>query len=618
MTKWIISSRQLCLLLPLLFSCAASAQNATLPVADAVPQDDAHLQKLVDVDATGVTLKELLQKVGGQEVILSASPACAEQKIQAHLKHRPIAAVMRALAQFLPGTWQHVPARHGYKLTMLPRAVLRREEWWKRFEEARQQALNAQRDYLLQAMRGPGRPITYYNMPADAIEARKTDRSFFNQLPALLQEQIARQMNENPFYKSRPTFGTEDREGALAVPLSELPPSVQETAQAYIARRSRQYNLPGNTDNAIVSFSNGGMAVQASLTLADGQWTGTAFQLVPTPMMSSQAAALMLDHTSLANEVHQHRNAVPAEWLALAAFQDSRVWQNALPAKRLYNPTHPRRRSQALQQLADTTDIEFVADYYCKRDFPMKPEAQAAPIARELPEELNDFAAEQDISWKRNEENVTLFRNNRWYRDDYLEAPTPLMLQWMELRYDMDKMNKPNKRSAAAPSKLAVSDTADGDISVTAARVQRYWDWQADVVAKLTPWQIGNGFKYFAPVVPKTPPTSEAVKSRSANLVPFPPADDTPLFSLDADILMNEYKTMLFYATLDAEAKSALIQNKLPFAGLTEAQQARIIPVLPELKALPQAVKARTWIGIDRSEGNGALPGELRLTYHVQ
>ena len=43
------------------------------------------------------------------------------------------------------------------------------------------------------------------------------------------------------------------------------------------------------------------------------------------------------------------------------------------------------------------------------------------------------MAAKRDISWKRTADGLVLIRNNRWYRDDDLEVPQPLLRRWFGL-----------------------------------------------------------------------------------------------------------------------------------------------------------------------------------------
>src|SRR5207245_775632 len=88
-----------------------------------------------------------------------------------------------------------------------------------------------------------------------------------------------------------------------------------------------------------------------------------------------------------------------------------------------------------------------------------------------LEEELNRLASDQDSSWKKRADNLYLIRHNRWYRQDALEVPAPLLQKWVS-------------HLPGAPVKPADKERSPNEL------LRSQVEWEAEVAATLTPWQI--------------------------------------------------------------------------------------------------------------------------------
>jgi hypothetical protein len=200
---------------------------------------------------------------------------------------------------------------------------------------------------------------------------------------------------------------------------------------------------------------------------------------------------------------------------------------------------------------------------------------------------LDRRADEQDMSWKRQADNIYLFRNNRWYRDDELEVPNTLLQRWM-VEFARQDHDRPQLAFREAP--------------LPHAYAQRVLNLRAEMVSMLTPWQLANGLKFFSyrpqadvkplPFGPDGPPTLAAMgahvrltRASPAKSRPEPEPRDIqfPFFAL-ADTLLGDHNTLRFYAGLSEEQRTALLAGQLPYTGLDAGgqQMARYLaPMLP-------------------------------------
>lgn len=533
---------------------------SVVPAPDEPLAKDAPLQRTITLDETGVSLEELLRKVSSKTVVLSCARVCAPQKVQVRLKQRPLYALMESLAELLPGSWKRLKDGSGYRLEIDQKTLARRERWWRLFLREREKAKAAQIAYMLAEMRTPPEKRRLTSNSPQSSKMATLAREVFYSLPASLQELIARQLNDVPFYTTGiMLFTSDDEEGAILVRLSDLPASAQEIV--------REQN-PGLPSDALMRFANGGFILRADILGTEGQRIGMSLKLdVP---FAPNALSLLSNHAMLVEEVRRLGRDAPEAWKQLAAYEESRVWDNTLPENGR-RPLQPPRRVAILQWLGEKADMEFVADYYSLpcTPVPMSPEQRARPLTRPLEAELNHRAAELDMSWKRRSDDIYLFRNNRWYRDDYLEVPAPLLKRWFSM-HSRDKGSQ-------------------GPLSLRAnVPMRNLMDWSAEVVTTLTPWQIANGLRWAVReerfLVQNTQkPLVNPVSSKLTEL-PFS-------WMFDSDYILRSYSTVRFYASLSAPARASLLENHLPFTALNPIQQKQALLCLPTLRALLEAKK---------------------------
>lgn len=504
---------------------------------------DVRLHRIVAYNETGVPLNELLRQASDKTVALSASRSCESLKIQLRLKNRPLWTLMEALAELLPGRWETENGGEGYRLVMDDESVARRDRWWKLFLAERERALKVQRTYILEQMRA---------MPSLTEPKPEPQHTFFSLLPAELQERIANQMMDNAFYRAK-GLSNLLYEGAMPVRLHSLP----QRAQELVGNGCPEIGF----GNPLIVFMNNGYHIAVRAILPDGRWQALGLDLSigkhPTNM------ALSLNHKGLPDIFPHLSKVAPDSWKLFVEYQDSRVWKNDLPTRtKITSP--PFRRAEALCWLADQAGIEFVADFYSVAYRPMSAAQKRQPLRRPLKEELDYQAADHDMSWKQREDDIYLFRNNRWYRDDYLEVPAPLLQRLLSL-VDMPE-DKKAKDSKGKEEKTPV-------ILSPAEQIKKQLDLEAEIVTTLSPWQIANGLVYFAL---ETGGLTPDPKDTSASWSPF---------GYIADRTLTEYYTALFYAGLTEAQRGALVGGDLPFASLSPVQREQALRICPAIHA---------------------------------
>ncbi len=531
---------------------------------------DARLNRLVTFEKIGTPLGELLRSLNNKELTLSVNRTCDGQKLQVRLKQRSLRTLMQALAELMPGEWTAKEDGSGYLFRMTNQAVTRRQRWWELFLSEREKALAAQRAWVLQNLRGERPAVQEFDISPEQHAQRQAGQEFFKLLSPDLQERLANQMDETTFYRN--SFGTSNTESALVLPMSDLPPAAREAARKYLLKMP---NLPAdfNPDAAMARLTNGGINVMAGFTLPDGRDTGTAFD-GNLPGVSAAMPLLTPDQSRLPGIVQRLGKEAPEGWKQLAAYQQSKVWRNTPPDKVTLRERQ-RRRTETLQWLGNTANVEYVADYYSRSGSGMTSAEKADTPKRTPQAEFDALAAALDVSWKQ-VDSVYLVRDNRWYRNDWLEVPASTLRRWQPFL-------------ALRPEKHAPSDATR---ALTQQRLRKLCDWQADVVNALSPWQIGWGLKYAqielsgetTEAFVKRQPKKQRLTHEDGTATEYTlPWEDYPFWE-PVEALLNHYKLAQFYAALDTGARTALLQDGLDFASLPADAQAQALYLIPNLR----------------------------------
>lgn len=573
-----------------IYAIAAEAQ-ATKPVSNSsVIAEDKRLDSPLSLTERNIQLDELLPRLSTKGLRLEADRSCAQQKVQIRLRHRPLRVLMQALAELLPGEWIALEKDRGYLLRMKQKTTQKRSDWWQLFMGEREKALAAIRVEVLKHMRAGREPSN--NEFGTGRDPSVTDKqeaemeithSFFQNLPADMQERIANQMNENPSLDSGGT-STGDDEGATVVFIKELPSEMAESLRAKIASRLHTTQDKINWDTVSLEFINGGGGLLVNPVVPGFRSMGSLYG-----EGLHESKVWLLGWLLRPEGIPLHRTLefdkdTPIEWKQLAAYSQSIVWKNDPPAtKALYS--RPPYRSDMLEWVGEKSDIEFVADFYSKPGFVMRPEEKAKPLPAPLKEFLDRQAEIQDFSWKKRDDNLYLFRNNRWYRDDYMEVPNPLLRSFLALSMTFDD-GKIKSGADFHPTHLQ--------------RMYAMLNKHAEFVSALSPWQISHGLRYYAPLAnepisldykPGVVFRNKAAQLDHHDFLEFP-------FYSDSKSIIGRYHTIQFYAGLEENQRKALLTNQLGFDGLSEIQKHQVAYLIPKVMSALKQTKYPVVIGL--------------------
>lgn len=526
--------------------------NGTALTAAELGQDTT-LKRAIRLDEAGISVAEWCQQFSTPETPLQAGPSCSDQKLQIHVQARSQLAVMLAIAELLPGGWTRLLTGHGYRLDMTQAAIKRRERWWDLFMDAREMALAAQRKLLLDSMRAAPISMTeYFSEPVSQADRARmiAQQRFWNSLPANLQEQIADQSIDWPFYSLDVRLPAGNPGGMVTVNWLDLSPEAQNAIAS----------AQPNAQSCPILFQNFGGTVETTV-----QPPGKRMQMLPfsvSALPSAESLGLRLNQQSLPRAVKQYGGQVSEAIRLLAGYQSSTVWNNHVVQEN--RGEIPSRRVDQLDRLADTAHIEFVADYYSKRELPLNLGEKTQPLTRPLKEELDHLAKTNDVSWRQETDGLYLFRNNRWYRDDALEAPNRIVKPWLV------KLASTTRNTKDTPYKSSTEATAAEE--ATRGRVQM--NWAETFVTELTPWQVANGLVYLVD------------EHDRKHFDPNNPAYAWWPFGILAKFTELNLELVNFYAALDTDARDAIFEGTLRFDPLPLAQQRLARDLAPDLVML--------------------------------
>ncbi|MCW3056030.1 MAG: hypothetical protein JWN14_5200 [Chthonomonadales bacterium] len=471
---------------------------------------------------------------------------------------------------------------------MTSKALAQREDWWRLYLRQHDAALEAQRQYLVTRLNEKPKPSIETGFSPIQSKQRASALAFYYELPHDLKVMVANQMIETLMY-STTAFVSDGTvtEGSVVRRFSDLPPACQEALRSDYASDYLSKQHISEKDVA-VRIANEGLLLNLHVLLPSGGeiTSGFGFSVGQAP----DAAPLSLRHQYLVAIVDKLGKRAPDDWKRLAAFQKTRIWPNDPPEKKMAPRTlsvfGPPRLSEKLSWLKEKSSIEFISDYYDRGGASLSEAAKAAVPAEPVKLELDELAAEQDISWRPGEAGLYLFRNNRWYCEDGLQVPLPLLRELT------------NELLAHPPQREGSTTKRESTLQELKARM----DVEARIVTELTPYQIANGLEWAA---------VETHPKKGPAITVFP-------FAGFADQILHERYTALFYGSLNDSARTALIEGRLPFAELSPDQQRQAIFVVPSL--VLQSPENPVYLRLNNAVGRTAaiaIPGGTVRGIHL-
>jgi hypothetical protein len=521
-------------------------------------QQDTRLQRTMTLNEIGISLAQLARQLSSKSLSLRVAKDCEDQKVQIHLKERPLYVLFDALSELLKGYWEPLTDNRGYEFRLKSDTKRYRDTWWDVYLRERDRARVEVSRNLLKAMRAEATKATGEHgeeLPEDLKNRLEEGHRLVNMLPLQIQQRLADWLDERPYYSiDTLSYGGQGAEEAsLVVPLDEMPYPLQETIQRIAGKE-------GAVTPAVKAlYLNGGTGIIISILDEKGKILASpVFNLFQIPV---SVCLLHPNHMRLTQEVRRLGKQAPAAWQQLARYHTTPVWKNNLSAPTPEDSASPFR-ADVLEWLHQSGNVEIVADYYFRPGLRMSKERKNVRLWRTVEEEMNRLAATQDLSWKRRRDSVYLVRNNRWYRDDRCDVSVDLALKWIE------------ELSALTFGKMQLHHRTTEPLWT---QLKRRLDAQAEVVQTLTPWQICNGFKFitytprleekFAQATGKKDPDVQEVLRRVQDQELRSHFEDCP-FTLLSDQIMQQWSLLRFYAALSEIQRVQLLQGQLPWLSL--------------------------------------------------
>src|SRR5262249_52981938 len=133
-----------------------------------------------------------------------------------------------------------------------------------------------------------------------------------------------------------------------------------------------------------------------------------------------------------------------------------------------------------------------------------------------------------------------------------------------------------------------LSSLKAGESTPIGQRLRRQMDWEAEVVAALTRWQIQTGLRLCPPTAEEVADAAKPQADFNALSASSPDvAMSSRLFRVypfrdDADRMMKQYNTALFYGALSPIQRDALVNQRLQFSSLTIPLQEMAVSLSPQ------------------------------------
>lgn len=477
---------------------------------------------------------------------------------------------MKSLAQLLPGYWE--VEKEGYRFYFSREKKEARENWWRLFTEERNAAIRAvcseaekKIEDPLEEMRNEGGEL---DNPA-YFEEQKLEQEVFSGLPDNFKKELFSRLDTRTFYRmSGGAIGMGANENNTLISFETLPAELRQ-------RLTKRFRWQSNDVPKYVQYSNSGSALFAGFLSGKGRF----MQSVHMTFSNQWTLVMRPNHEQLAHYVSVTKDNFPAGWTKLAKAHQTRIWENKkVPIER--NGKKPARSDMQLW-LVRHKNIEIISDFYSALSQRMTDQEKAlAPIGTtEI--ELNRIASLHDVSWKQTG-GVYLVRNNRWYRDDLLEVPEK-RLEQIQRKANAITMGEMRKAALKTPIGDYMRDQLDA---------------LADAANTLSPWQLFNGLPWDITVAERLKKLQEANKTNKPlgdwrTNGGLPPFIADYYFTSFSDLIMEQYETLRWYATLDKKQRKALLEGTLLFGSMSQSQQQSLLYAQPLVKiALDNSIKS--------------------------
>jgi hypothetical protein len=508
----------------------------------------------IRISNTCMDLRDLLATISDDKIRFVCGNSLRDAKVQVHVSRLNRIQILQSISTLYNAEWTKrsdtsVPT---YQLDMTPDAVKRRTEWWQRFQRERPSALRRMRDATYVGLSGKERKFTP-ETPSHISEETNRYAQFVGTLPDTMRRAIADSFDDTPYYQVGAITVSSGSLSSLTQPLTAGTPEHQ-SAQLVVSNLV----VSNNVSPSYIRSRNDGM-IHVELLDASRKPIGKRFTLnLPNAKNIYNESLLKPDHMGLlrtALGVYGPPPKLSEDARVLASYQMTRYWENGPLPKTLKQTRYPLlERSGVLQAIATAAEQDLIADCYTEPAVGLRPaderqikeETAAAIQSKDLARYLNEKSVAYDFSWK-DTPGVLLVRHNRWYRADYLEVPTKLLVELYRQKPDLGA-----RPGASPPQPGAAVNTSE--------MTKQMLDYEILVLGKLSLFQIANGFRWATFDIEMVDP---AGNKRAVQQRPF---------SGVSNAIMASRPLLKFYSGLSETQRALLCAGQLPLVQLSPSQ----------------------------------------------
>lgn len=522
------------------------------PVSVATLKRETRLQRQESFDEKCVPLKDFLAQISTDTTVtLRCDVSLRAQKLQIRLRQRKVSDIMESLALLLQGEWYQ--EGNGYRLSRTAEAAKRQKLWWSIYNRERSLAKQTISQAFLVAMRQPESDAATISDVAlrTAVENAAKSGRFWRELPEPIQKMVSESFSD--IYTYRRFWGSlpASFEGGVALDIADLPPGCRKAiGDSYRLLCERDIVWGDYSDVHIFSV---GPRFYVNLVRVDGKEVAAGITL-RSPDVNA-LPAFNVDHRWFPATLAERGSKISPAWKRLIEYQISPEWGEKFSPYVAPDPL-PARLPDVLAGYAVSGDIDFISDYY---SLPGRPASRDETVLKRdtmIDEKLNALSKTYDLSWKRGGGGVLLFRNNRWYRENILEAPLEECRQFA--------------------ASLAAENGANETLPEQAKVCFSQMEVASQLTSRFTLWQIANGVLNYVDERRLISRPSDVAFAASPN------PNCQPLSDI-AELTLENFRLCQFFARLKSEDKLALFGDGLLIGKLDRSQRESLSLACPSV-----------------------------------
>lgn len=496
-------------------------------------------QQKISISEKNISLKELLNKLGAAcDTRIEVSKNISDCRLKLKVKGRSLSEIFSNIETLYDGEYKKIDNKIYFSLTKQRND--QSKAWWK--------AYNKEREIAIRQLSESRRKAFDTRVSEQQADNSFTEVTFWKKLPDDVKDRISNDLDQRYFYKLKieePSY-RQFQNSVLMRSDSLSSTLLSEITSSLKAYQSGTPYAESNFANVSLNWSYRNAYIA---TIVDDKEIVTGLQLSFSTVSPEEEirrkraySVIQLDHRALP-KVYDKEAKIPKGIKELVESSKGRFWEDDSASVEEGNKDAPVfSRNNVLDCLAEKPDFEFISDIYYQPET-LLPKNERSKISLDKPENvIKKYRVGWDVS-VRKKGDITLVRNNRWYRDDYLMPDIKVSNSLVGLY----------SRSANIETGKEILWDSD------------FLRQSSQVIKSQSLFQISNGFSNY---IPEENTTSVLVKEGYA----FP-------LSQISDFILSKYELLDFIQSLDDSSFKGLISDGIRYGNLTDLQREKLAKV---------------------------------------